>query len=114
MNLSKKIRVAVLFGGKSAEHEVSLQSAKNVIEAIDVAFPVLHGTYGEDGSIQGMLKLADIPYVGAGILGSAVGMDKDVLKRLLRDAKIPVAKFLVAQAGDKKPVSFATTKKALG
>jgi D-alanine-D-alanine ligase len=160
--MNRRIRVAVLFGGKSAEHEVSLQSAKNVIEAldktkyepvligidkqgrwhlnessqfllnadnpklialnkasedvalvpgsregqfvslnaprslgaVDVVFPVLHGTFGEDGTVQGLLKLADVPFVGAGVLGSAVGMDKDVMKRLLRDAGIRMAKFL--------------------
>lgn len=146
----KKIRVAVVFGGRSVEHEVSLLSARNVIRAldknkyepvligidkagkwylqdqahyllnendpkliglvksekelivpptpnnslpVDVVFPVLHGTYGEDGTIQGFLKMANIPFVGAGVLGSAVGMDKDVQKRLLRDAKIPIPKF---------------------
>ena len=57
-------------------------------------FPVLHGTYGEDGTVQGLLKLGNIPFVGAGVLGSAIGMDKDVMKRLLRDAKIPIAKFI--------------------
>lgn len=163
--MSEKIRVGVLFGGKSAEHEVSLESAKNVVEAIDnskyevvligidrggtwrlstpsrlyveaagstlpaltagdtddgvtlvpkdaggaqlvrssdnqrldvldVVFPVLHGPFGEDGTVQGMLKLADIPFVGAGVLGSAVAMDKDVMKRLLREAGIPTPDFL--------------------
>ncbi|MBF8269417.1 MAG: D-alanine--D-alanine ligase [Gammaproteobacteria bacterium] len=159
----KKIKVGILFGGKSAEHEVSLLSAKNIIEAIDrdkytpvligidkngkwllqdaanyllnasnpkfiklkpserrvalvpqnegrltslqgqpdpgsidVVFPVLHGPFGEDGALQGLLKMADIPFVGAGVLGSAVGMDKDVMKRLLRDARIPGAKFIAA------------------
>jgi D-alanine-D-alanine ligase len=58
---------------------------------IDVIFPVLHGTFGEDGTLQGLLEFARIPYVGAGVLGSAIGMDKDVMKRLLRDAGIPVA-----------------------
>ncbi len=122
----KKLRVGILFGGKSTEHEVSLESAKNVIanldpekfesvllpldkegegflteksivelrQAVDIVFPVLHGGFGEDGTVQGVLKLAGIPFVGAGVLGSAVGMDKDVMKRLLRDAGIPVAKFL--------------------
>jgi len=61
--------------------------------ALDVVFPVLHGTYGEDGTIQGLLELAGIPYVGAGVLGSAVGMDKDMQKRLLRDAGVPVVRF---------------------
>ncbi len=138
--MAKKIRVAVLFGGKSAEHEVSIRSAANVIaaldpkkyevteiklsksarwvpsesffESIDVVFPVLHGPFGEDGTVQGLLKLANIPFVGPSVLGSAVGMDKDVAKRLLRDAGIPVSKFLVVTKND--PVSFVVAKKKLG
>lgn len=169
--MKKKITVGIIFGGKSAEHEVSLQSAKNVVEAIDkekyepvligvdkngnwllsdssefllnsgdpkrirlnqaaghavalvpesngrlssldasglreikktidVVFPILHGPFGEDGTMQGLLKLANIPFVGAGVLGSAVGMDKDVMKRLLRDASIPTAQFIVAKEND--------------
>jgi D-alanine-D-alanine ligase len=66
----------------------------------DVVFPVLHGPLGEDGAIQGLLELAGIPYVGAGVLGSAVGMDKDVMKRLLVNAKIPVAKFAVVRLAE--------------
>ncbi|GHB47719.1 D-alanine--D-alanine ligase A [Pseudovibrio japonicus] len=165
---NRKIRVGILFGGKSAEHEVSLQSAKNVADAIDrniydvvllgieksgrwrfldqakyllnendpkrislnkenqksvtlipqsggeltdvetgqdhsavdVIFPILHGPFGEDGAVQGMLKLAGVPFVGAGILGSAIGMDKDVMKRLMRDAGIPICKFLVFRQND--------------
>src|SRR5579864_6668236 len=62
---------------------------------VDVIFPVLHGTFGEDGTIQGLLELADIAYVGAGVLGSAAGMDKDVMKRLFREAKLPVVKDVV-------------------
>lgn len=157
----RKIRVGIIFGGRSAEHEVSLQSAKNIIDAIDktkyevipigidksgkwtipsgskyllhsenpkliklnrsgkevtiaprpkdsklvtisdgraigtvdVIFPVLHGPYGEDGTIQGLLKLAGIPYIGPDVLGSALGMDKDAQKRLLREAGINVARF---------------------
>jgi D-alanine-D-alanine ligase len=152
----KRIRVGVLFGGRSGEHEVSLISAASVMKAldpekydavpigiskdgrwlvgddtklkllpdilkkgkrvmlstdpsvaalipldekpgggirVDVVFPVLHGTYGEDGTVQGLLELAGLPYVGAGVLGSAVGMDKDVQKRLFRDAGLPVAEF---------------------
>ena len=57
---------------------------------VDVIFPVLHGTFGEDGTVQGLLELADIPYVGAGVLGSAAGMDKEVMKRLFRDAHLPL------------------------
>jgi D-alanine-D-alanine ligase len=59
---------------------------------VDVIFPVLHGTFGEDGTIQGLLELADIPYVGAGVLGSAAGMDKDVMKRLFAAAELPIVK----------------------
>jgi len=168
--VTKKIRLGVLFGGRSGEHEVSLTSATAVMKAldpekyelvpigitregrwrvgpkafgllteatgenlarrtaslqtvleegravtpsvdptgpkllplaktagaagarpeVDVIFPVLHGTFGEDGTIQGLLELADVPYVGAGVLASAAGMDKDVMKRLFRDAGLPV------------------------
>ena len=176
----KKIRVGILFGGKSAEHEVSLQSAKNVADAIDrskydvtligidktgrwlmpdqaqylinetdpklialnkdnqervalvpesggslvdlaaggdhsaidVVFPILHGPFGEDGTVQGLLKLAGVPFVGAGVLGSAVGMDKDVTKRLLRDAGIPIADFVVLRQGD--VADFASIAGSLG
>jgi D-alanine-D-alanine ligase len=73
----------------------------------------MHGPYGEDGTIQGFLKMADVPFVGAGILGSAVGMDKDVMKRLLRDAGIPVGKFIVLQSHD-KITPFAEAEAALG
>src|SRR5579863_186908 len=182
--MTAKVRVGILFGGESAEHEISILSARNVLAAldarqfepvligidkhgawtlqdpqtllqstsdprlariepgpavqrtpaskqltgsdqgaisamtgaisamtgaisgkgaltagiaagvdVDVVFPVLHGTLGEDGCVQGLLEVAGIPYVGAGVLGSAIGMDKDVMKRLLRDAGIPVANF---------------------
>lgn len=181
---NKKIRLGILFGGKSAEHEVSLISAKNVIEALDkekydifligidktgewrlrdaysylmhadnprlvalheakeslalapklhrkelvsysgnqlgeslqldVIFPVLHGTYGEDGTVQGLLKLSNIPFVGAGVLGSAIGMDKDVMKRLLRDAGLPTAHFLTVRQGDKKKLIFEKIIEQLG
>src|SRR5664279_1785930 len=68
-----------------------LHAAPNSID-VDIIFPVLHGTFGEDGTIQGLLELADIAYVGAGVLGSAAGMDKDVMKRLFRDAGLPIVK----------------------
>jgi D-alanine-D-alanine ligase len=165
----KRLRVGILFGGRSGEHEVSLISAASVIAAldpekyeavpigiakdgrwlagtaahqmlppraegaddkptlgevlrtgervmlsadpnvaalvpvsnsradtlrVDVVFPVLHGTFGEDGTVQGLLDLAGLPYVGSGVLGSAVGMDKDVQKRLFLQAKLPVGDFL--------------------
>jgi D-alanine-D-alanine ligase len=121
-----KLRVAVLYGGRTGEHEVSLNSAESVIKAmdpakydvqrilitkegrwqpraispepggnpdIDVVFPVLHGTFGEDGTVQGLLELADLAYVGAGVLASAVSMDKDVMKRLCRASSLPVAEY---------------------
>src|SRR5436305_8384404 len=66
-------------------------TAKHAID-VDVIFPVLHGTFGEDGTIQGLLELADIPYVGAGVLGSAAGMDKDIMKSLFRAAGLPIVK----------------------
>ncbi len=68
-----------------------LRAAVNPVN-VDIIFPVLHGTFGEDGTIQGLLELADIAYVGAGVLGSAAGMDKDVMKRLFRDARLPIVK----------------------
>jgi len=127
-----KLRVAVLYGGRSGEHEVSIRSAESVMAAmdparyeilrifinkegrweprpilpepganpgIDVVFPVLHGTFGEDGTLQGLLELADLPYVGAGVLASAVSMDKDVMKRLCREAGLPIVDYLVQYRG---------------
>jgi D-alanine-D-alanine ligase len=127
-----KLRVAVIYGGRSGEHEISLRSAESVIAAmdperyevlrffigkdgrwqphpilpepganpgIDVVFPVLHGTFGEDGTLQGLLELADLPYVGGGVLASAVSMDKDVMKRLCREAGLPVVEHVVQWRG---------------
>jgi D-alanine-D-alanine ligase len=74
---------------ETSAHEMN--AAANPID-VDVIFPVLHGTFGEDGTIQGLLELADIPYVGAGVLGSAAGMDKDIMKKLFRDAGLPIVK----------------------
>jgi D-alanine-D-alanine ligase len=70
-----------------------VHAASNPID-VDVIFPVLHGTFGEDGTIQGLLELADIPYVGAGVLGSAAGMDKDIMKKLFREAGLPIVKHI--------------------
>ena len=132
-------KIGILFGGKSAEHEISILSAQNVFDAIDktkfnpvlikidksgywqindifnfdVIFPVLHGPFGEDGTIQGLLKLADIPFAGSGVLGSAVGMDKDVMKRLLRDADVPIGKFISFRSHEKAP-SFKEVEAAVG
>ena len=157
----KRLRVGVLFGGRSGEHEVSLASAASVIrgldpdkyealpigitkeghwligagaqkmlpevlrggqrvmmtadptdaalvrldgsgggQRVDVVFPVMHGTFGEDGTIQGLLDLAGLPFVGAGVLGSAIAMDKDVAKRLLQAAKIAVVPWIAVQRAD--------------
>ncbi len=122
-----KLRVAVLYGGRSGEHEVSLRSAQSVIEAldpgryqvlhykiskegkwsprpivpeprgndhIDVVFPVLHGTFGEDGTVQGLLELAGLPYVGPGVFSSAACMDKEVMKRLCLERGLPVVEYV--------------------
>jgi D-alanine-D-alanine ligase len=136
-----KLRVAVVYGGRSGEHEVSLRSAESIMAAmdrdryeilpilvdkdgrwqciekggrhrpgaispepganpgIDVVFPVLHGTFGEDGTVQGLLELADLAYVGAGVLGSAVSMDKEVMKRLLHERGLPVVEYMVVRRG---------------
>jgi D-alanine-D-alanine ligase len=82
-------------------------------EKVDVVFPILHGPFGEDGTVQGLLKLAGVPFVGAGVLGSAVGMDKDVMKRLLRDAKIPIPKFITLKLGEDVP-SYSSIAEKLG
>lgn len=171
--------IAVIFGGKSAEHEISVLSARNIMEAIDrgsyhvhpvvisktgswyllndvkhllseksftdevcqrsgsqiilgcsedksfildlktqkrqpvdVAFPVLHGTFGEDGTIQGYFKMMNLPFVGCGVFGSAACMDKEKMKSLLVDAKIPVAPWVVLKKS--KPISFDALTKQLG
>ena len=178
----KRRRVAVLFGGRSAEHEISCISARSVIDAldpdrnevvpigitregrwhrlsgppalpsesgempqvtdgsgaavelaseagsrelvaadgsrepIDVVFPVLHGPFGEDGTVQGLLELAGVPYVGAGVLGSAIGMDKDVQKRLFRDVGLPVGPYEAVHETDRRddPDAVDAAVEALG
>jgi D-alanine-D-alanine ligase len=154
MAAMSRIRVAVLFGGRSGEHEVSCVSARHVAEAfdpdryevlpigisregrwllpdasrrvlaggrlqipetafeatgepvslteagldVDVVFPVLHGPYGEDGTVQGLLDMAGLPYVGSGVLGSALAMDKEKMKRMFRDQGLPIGDFVVIRA----------------
>lgn len=175
--MTSKPRVAILFGGRSAEHEVSILSASNVVKAIDAAkyevvpigigrdgrwvlvsldgdgalpsvvpdtgtelcllpggkgrmvavpdtgapfelpkidvlFPVLHGPFGEDGSVQGLAEVANVPYVGCGVLGSANAMDKDTAKRLLKEAGLPVARAITLHAGER--ISFDAVKAELG
>lgn len=176
-----KKRLGIIFGGKSVEHEVSLQSARNVFAAVDpakfdvvligidhagrwsvcdtallrdstnpttalpdaaedhslafvpgdqrhalqgataptnlpeldVIFPLVHGTGGEDGTLQGLLKMANVPFVGAGVLGSAVSMDKDVTKRLLREAGIPVVPSVTLNRRSAAQTSFDSLAAAL-
>jgi D-alanine-D-alanine ligase len=136
--MKKKLRVGVLFGGRSGEHEISLRSGASILAAIDrkrydvrairidkqgrwlagegaeplqpqealdsveVVFPVLHGTFGEDGTIQGLLELADIAYVGSGVLGSAAAMDKDTMKKLFAAAGLPQTPYLAVTRGEWK------------
>ena len=122
-----KLRVAVVYGGRSGEHEISVRSARAILAAldrdkyevseyfidkegkwsprpilpepaaqpdIDVVFPVLHGTFGEDGTVQGLLELAGLAYVGAGVLGSAVSMDKEMTKRVCAERMLPIVDFV--------------------
>lgn len=177
-----KVKVGIIFGGKSAEHEVSLQSAKNIVDAIDkdkyevvligidkhgkwylndqssyllhaenpkliqlnksnnpvaiipgqtnqqlihadsagmlgqldVVFPIVHGTLGEDGSLQGMLRLANLPFVGTNVLGSALCMDKDIAKRLLTHAGINVAKGFAFIKAKKNTINYQEVVDAIG
>ena len=145
--MNGRVRVAVLLGGRSSEHDISLASARSVLAAldperydavtveigrdgrwelgtgaaeetvaetlpvptasvpaalgeVDVVFPVLHGPFGEDGTVQGLLELADVPYVGAGVAGSALAMDKDLFKSVMRDHGIPVTRNVTLREGD--------------
>src|SRR5437660_4667750 len=140
------LRVAVLAGGRSSEHEISLASARSVLESLDperyevvtvaigrdgrwelgsgdgsvvetlpvpaanapatlgsveVVLPILHGPFGEDGTVQGLLELAGLPYVGAGVAASALCMDKDLFKKVLRDSGIPVARHVALRDGER-------------
>src|SRR5512138_68008 len=163
----KKLHVAVLFGGRSGEHEVSLMSARSVLSVldpakydvtqigithegkwltgedvigkfeqnkledlrhfvlspdpsdssratphIDVFFPVLHGTFGEDGTIQGLFELADVAYVGAGVVGSSVGMDKGVFKDVMIANQIPIVDTLVVLRSEIEKDCVAVIEKA--
>ncbi|WP_248746734.1 D-alanine--D-alanine ligase [Pseudomonas sp. MWU12-2037] len=177
-----KLRVGIIFGGLGAEHEVSLQSARNVVDAldrerfepiligidkqghwhlndssnylinaenpalialnqsnrelavvpgkssqqlvdtssqalleqVDVIFPIVHGTLGEDGCLQGLLRMTDLPFVGSDVLGSAVCMDKDVSKRLLRDAGLAVTPFISVNRATASRLGFEAAQAKLG
>ncbi|HEY3404425.1 MAG TPA: D-alanine--D-alanine ligase family protein [Ohtaekwangia sp.] len=168
--MSKKKKVAILYGGRSVEHGVSINSARNIFEnldknkfegvpigistngqwfltngvskdieqgkalgllldpsnpgfilissgdrfKVDIVFPVLHGTDGEDGSIQGMIKAMDIPMVGTGVLGSSMSMNKIVAKRALKDAGLPVTDFMTFRYDEKHKITFSAIAKKLG
>ena len=177
--MKKKLNILLLFGGQSAEHEVSIMSARNVaasidrnayeillvyitkggmwhqaadvdgfirradpaalaggdavfivpssdgtllvrtadcfrLASVDLAYPVIHGPCGEDGTVQGLFTLLDIPFIGAGVTGSAVGMDKDVMNRLLREGGLPVPEFLVFSRESQGAISFEAVSEQLG
>src|SRR5690606_23370929 len=81
---------------------------------IDLVFPIIHGTHGEDGKLQGLLEMANLPYVGCGVMSSAVCMDKDVTKRLLKQANIPVADWITVTRNQLPDISFKKVVEKLG
>ena len=103
----------ILLSQNTGSYLIVSATDKKLIQHIDIIFPVLHGAYGEDGSVQGLAKLADLPCVGCGILGSAVGMDKDIMKHILRSAGIPVAKWLTIRQHSEMP-SYKQVVEELG
>ncbi len=103
----------VLFSQNTGDKILVSKSTAEVLTGIDVIFPVLHGTYGEDGSIQGLAKLANIPCVGCGILGSAVGMDKDIMKHVLRSCNIGIADWVTVR-NSSEGVNYTEVTQKLG
>lgn len=99
--------------GRDAHQLINADSGQP-LAAIDVIFPIVHGTLGEDGSLQGMLRMANLPFVGSDVLGSAACMDKDVTKRLLRDAGLSIAPFITLTRANRQQFSFADVKAKLG
>jgi D-alanine-D-alanine ligase len=89
-------------------------ASKRIFAGIDVVFPLIHGDFGEDGCLQGMLRLLDIPFVGADVLGSAVGMDKDVMKRLLNQAGLPTVEYMVAKSSTRNQLGYRVVRERLG
>ncbi len=98
--------------GKTAEI-MELKTGKRLGQ-VDVVFPILHGPYGEDGTMQGYLRMLGLPFVGPSVLGSAVGMDKEFTKRVLRDAKLPIPKFVALKRHETSTHDFESLKKELG
>jgi D-alanine-D-alanine ligase len=111
--LARPIGRVSIAPGRGGAELVTLSGRGGAVR-LDVVFPVLHGPFGEDGTVQGMLKLAGVPFVGASVLGSCVGMDKDVMKRLLRDARLPIGRFLVFHRSRRREVSFEAARRAVG
>ncbi len=105
--------IALAKGDKPGQAKIINLKTKDAIKIIDLALPILHGPLGEDGTIQGFLKLLNIPFIGSSVIGSALGMDKEIMKRLLAQAGLPIAKFLTWSESDKK-LNFAKVKKILG
>lgn len=97
--LKPRLEEVVLLKSKKCSQILSLKKKKKLAK-IDIFFPLIHGTYGEDGCLQGFLELLDVPYVGADVIGSAIGMDKEITKKLLIIAKIPVTKFIIIKKKD--------------
>ena len=95
------------------KNEKSSAEKSSFNKKVDVVFPILHGPFGEDGTIQGLLKMLDIAFVGPGVLGSAINMDKDVSKRLLKEAGLPTSKFLVFQKNQEQDISFEKIEREL-
>lgn len=106
------LRIALTPDGRDSE--LVLKGVDARLRGVDLIFPVLHGPCGEDGSIQGLARLADLPCVGADILGSALCMDKDAAKRILREASIPVAPFIAFSSIDRARAARAEVREALG
>jgi D-alanine-D-alanine ligase len=93
---------------------VQSMASQRILHGIDVIFPLIHGAFGEDGCLQGMLRLLNIPFVGADVLGSAVGMDKDVTKRLLKEAGLPTVDYLAARRHTRNKLEYQAVRQKLG
>jgi len=111
--LNRSNNQVALIPGQTQHQLIETRSA-SALSQLDVIFPIVHGTLGEDGSLQGLLRMANIPFVGSGVLGSAVSMDKDVTKRLLRDAGLNVAPFVTMTRSNRARQTFEQVSQALG
>ncbi|MDF1694335.1 MAG: D-alanine--D-alanine ligase [Saprospiraceae bacterium] len=109
-----KFENTICLSQNSGDHSIIDQATGECITKIDVLYPVLHGAFGEDGAIQGLAKVAGLPCVGCGILGSSAGMDKDVTKRLLRDSGIGIADFITLRKGYNEHLKYDEIKQKIG